>query len=619
MALFIFQIFSFIAARSNQLTSYLMFAEDYIQRSLFVKSRGLSRAGLVVLLFSLLHGLASLYSTLLWALDSPGYVFRTLNATVADYDSLRSQDPPYIVQLKLDAGSLRTADDTLVQVMGSDLFKPGLNYTLTGESNVGTPEIATPTRHQDVGARIWLDSEGFSVSTDTLAMWPGDDELNGEKFPLQCITLQGGSSSWNCTFNNTFSQGLMQEIIGKPEIHWDDESDRQLNSRYLKPSRTNNVWTSFGAGGGSGAMMQVFTVTKGTRRHTFVESVFRATMLTSKGTPFPKDEVDDLVRRSWGTKESERKNPRIDMLVGDMMRAQDRNVSYNAGMSEAANRNLSVLQSSWGFLTITNSFTGEDLFSAILITRTNITLIRSETLDEAPTAFEPCDDASFQNEAFGGKVAQTDCAGTSKTGGSGGQFFGQVDTAAVLIVYGLGYGRSNLSSESLDEAALVWFTDNLGSMASLLIARAYVISINPALVGISVKKLIVAMSALQLFLSVLTVLLGGVGWVLLTYCADAHWSSTFLANLLHTTAYRDKQRPRPGYMRNTPELDMRSDGGRNYITVSGQPIVLQEIYPAFTGPLASPETVNVGSPIYRGDGVDEKAGTGLLSSYREGP
>ncbi|KAH7190671.1 hypothetical protein BKA60DRAFT_585850 [Fusarium oxysporum] len=55
MGIFIFKLFALIAAQSNQFTSYLMFTEDYIQRTLYVTSRGLSRAGLVVLAFSLLN------------------------------------------------------------------------------------------------------------------------------------------------------------------------------------------------------------------------------------------------------------------------------------------------------------------------------------------------------------------------------------------------------------------------------------------------------------------------------------------------------------------------------------------------------------------------------------
>lgn len=67
-----------------------MFTEDYIQRTLYISSRGLSRAGLVVLTFSLLSIIFPLYGTLLWELDSPGYIFKASNATIADYQSQRN-------------------------------------------------------------------------------------------------------------------------------------------------------------------------------------------------------------------------------------------------------------------------------------------------------------------------------------------------------------------------------------------------------------------------------------------------------------------------------------------------------------------------------------------------
>lgn len=106
MALFIYKLFSLLAARSNQFTSYLMFAEDYIQRWLFLSSSGISRAGFIVLLFSILSMLASLYGTLLWVLDSPGYIFRASNVTVPQYESLRNRDSPYIIRLDLDPSTL---------------------------------------------------------------------------------------------------------------------------------------------------------------------------------------------------------------------------------------------------------------------------------------------------------------------------------------------------------------------------------------------------------------------------------------------------------------------------------------------------------------------------------
>ncbi|CAG7565860.1 unnamed protein product, partial [Fusarium equiseti] len=503
------------------------------------------------------------------------YIFRESIARVAEYESLRTKDPPYIVQLHFDSDHLRETEATLSQTVGSELFRPGFNYTLTGEVLRGTPEVTAPTRQDDVGARIWLDSDGFSVSPDSLVMLPGSATMNGEEFPgADCIHFGRGAAAWNCTFNNTFSQTIIDTVIGLPEVHWDDESDLKLDSRYIKPNKIDNIWSSFGAGGGSAAMMQVFTVTKGTRRHTFVESVLRVTMLTNPDVPFAAEEVDNLVRRTWSANETERKNPLIDKIVEDMMRAQDENLSYQSGVNSAVNSNLTALQSSWGYLTAANLNGGKDIFSLISITSTNITLIRSETIQNPPSPLEECDQASFQNEAFGGKVTQTDCA-ASKSDNVSNKFFGQVDTAAVLIAYGLGNGRSNVSLESLDDDVLSWSANMSATMEGLLVARAYIVSVDPALVTISVERLIVAMSGLQLLLSVLAAVLAGVAWFALSFFADAYWSNTFLASVMHTTLDLGGKKSRPGYVHNPPSIELLLDRDGNFVTVGERALVLQ--------------------------------------------
>ncbi|KJZ68956.1 hypothetical protein HIM_11653 [Hirsutella minnesotensis 3608] len=408
---------------------------------------------------------------------------------------------------------------------------------------------------------------------------------NGQKFPFGCIYSGRGSAAWNCTFNNTFSQGITRNIVGQPEVHWDDESDLKLDSRYIRPNRVDNIWASFGAGGGSAAMMQVFTVTKKTRRHTFVESVFRATMLTSPGVPFATRDVEDLVRRTWSANETDKNNPLIGQIVEDITSAQAQNLSYHFGVNAADNGNLTVLQSSWGYFTVTNSHSREDILSLIIITGTNITLIRSETIDKPPTPFEKCDHRSFQNEAFGGRIAHTDCA-SSQLNNNSSVFYGQVDTAAVLVLYGLGNRRSNVSSDALDNNALSWTRNMWATMQGLLVARGYIVSVDPALVTISVNKLIVAMSGLQLLLSMLAVVLAGAAWLALACFADAHWSNTFLSSFIHTTTERDGKKSKPGFMHNPPRVELLADGGRNFIAVSGKAVILQD---PFLVPMDSPK------------------------------
>ncbi|KAJ4247453.1 hypothetical protein NW762_013128 [Fusarium torreyae] len=621
MGIFIYKFFSLIAARSNQFMSYLMFTEDYIQRTLYISSRGLSRAGLVVLIFSFLNVILSMYGTLLWALDSPGYIFRASNATIADYQDQRNDNPPYIVQLSLDSTEIENTEQKLPQILGAELFNPGLNYTLTGQvtNSRGSPEIVAPTKQAGVGARIWLDDSGFSVSPDSYAMVPLDSPVDGQSFPGACIRFDGGSAVWNCTFSNVFALDFTATIAGRPEVHWSDDYDEQQDSRYILSSRTDNIWTSFGQGGGSALMTQVFTVTKGKRRHMFTESVLKVTMLTTPETPFARQEVTDLVERTWSTNETERSDPLVGRIINSMMGAQSRNVSYNFGANTADNDNKTALQSNWGFYSVESD--GTAMYSLISITTTNITLVRSETIDKAPEPFEECDRANYQNEAFGGKVTRTDCA-SSKASSGRPEFFGQVDTAAVMIAYGLGDGRSNISAQSLDDDVFSWIWNSTETVKSLLVARAYTVSIDPSLVEISVEKLMVAMSRLQLALSCLAFVLAVVVWLGLMIFADAHWASTLLANLIHTTSEASTG-VKPGYMSRPPDVTLLSGSQKKVLAVDGKMVTLHN--PAFVPmqPLVSPAAYPSDAKNYTETGAypvgynDPNAGReGLLSGYR---
>ncbi|CVL05119.1 uncharacterized protein FMAN_13060 [Fusarium mangiferae] len=571
MGVFVFKLFSLIAARSNQFTAYLMFTEDYIQQLFFISSRGISRGGLVVFLFSLLSITSSLYGTLLWALDSPGYIFQATDTTVAAYQRQRNEHPPYIIQLALDPTELGSTSEKLPQIIGAELFNPGLNYSLTGkvDNSHGTPEVVAPTRQgHGVGARIWLDSDGFSVSPDTNAMIPYTDTMNLTLFS-SCIVFDEGSAVWNCTFNNAEAQSIIEGITGLPEIHWSDATDEDMDSRYVRPNRVDNIWVSLGTGGGSALLNQVFTATKETRRHTFLQSTFKATMLTTPGVPFGQFEVADFINRTWSTstdQDSTREtNPLMGRITHDIMGAQDQGASYQFGANIADNNNKSVLQKNWGYYT--PQVNNNSMYSLISITTTKISLIRSETLPEAPKPFERCERSNFQNEAFGGKVTQTDCAGSKAASVKHG-FFGQVDTAAVMITRGLGAARSNISAQSLDENSLAWLWKNSRAIESLLAARAYSVGIDPSLVELSVDQLMVAMSSLQLFLTCLALALATVIWIGLAYAADEHWSSTLFGNLIYTPSETHKSNP--GYIKRAPEVTLLPMGRKKILAVDGE-------------------------------------------------
>jgi hypothetical protein len=591
MGIFIYKLFSLIAARSNQFTSYLMFTEDYVQRTIYISSRGLSRAGLVVLAFSLLNIVLSLYGTLLWALDAPGYIFKPSSASMTDYLDQRNENPPYIVQLSLDPAQLDDTVQRLPQIIGSDLFVPGLNYTLTGQVNNsrGAPETVAPVTIGTIGPRIWLDDDGLSVSIDMNLAYPVSQELLGETYEWN-ITQSDGYFSWNNTFNNVFSKDFVANIAGKPEVHWDFNSDMIADSRFILPHRYDNIWFSFGAGGGSAFMNQVFTVTKGKRRHTFFQSTFKTTMLTTTGTPFDEKDVSDLVERTGYLDHSDKRVPSADHIVERMLDAQSNNASYHYGVNTVQSTNRSTLQNTWGYYKVTSETSL--LYDIVILTSTNMTLIRSESISEAPVPMEKCEKSNAQNEAYGGKLGRSDCLGHKRVDDP--KFFGQVDTAAMMVAHGLGDGRSSSSAKSLNNDALSWIRNNANAIESLLTARAYSVSIDASLVQINVDKLIVAVSHLQLALSCLALVMAIVLWLALMVLADAHWASSLLANLVHSTA--ETSSANPGYMMRDPKVALQSVEKRKLLAVNGRLVTLHDAVSYSRAGMVGPQQ----------DGIDTK-------------
>ncbi|KAK4457981.1 hypothetical protein QBC42DRAFT_308974 [Cladorrhinum samala] len=591
MSVFILKFFTLAAARSSYFTAYLMFFEDLIQRFFFLTSRGLSRASVLVLVFTILNTLATLYGTLLWSLDFPGYVFNPSNSTLAAHRSALNPDSPYIVRLQLGPDTLDSlGDKTLRHAVGAELFRPGYNISLSGDVQRGRPEPVQPLVRdlRKAGARIWLDADGFSVSADSYAQMPGALlEVDGHEFPYECVIYQDGAAEWNCTFHNLFAFEFMRSVLGKPEVHWDAASSANYESKYISPSRIDNVWAIYGQGAGSTMMMQVFTVTKGNRRHTFAETVRRATMLTTPGIPFAAGEVQDLVRRfdAAGRSETDRGDPpMLDRIVTDLLRAQQNRTSYNFGANFVAGNGTNgaattVIQNSWSFLTPKTTASAEEIYSVVYITSTNITLIRSENIDNPPAPLGGCSQP-FMNLAYGGKVTQTDCvAPTIST--EGVRFYGTVDTSAVMILYGFGAGRSNISAESLDQKVVDWARANSPKLTNLLVARAFAADVDQSglLVSVTVDNLIAALSGLQLLLCLLPPVLVFAVWLALVFWVEENWSKSFLANLINSTLYAGTPQSESLYMKRPPNVDMIAHEEGIHIVIEGRPVFLGKYIP----------------------------------------
>ncbi|KAJ4128083.1 hypothetical protein NW768_008367 [Fusarium equiseti] len=315
-------------------------------------------------------------------------------------------------------------------------------------------------------------------------------------------------------------------------------------------------------------------------------------MLTTTGTPLNENDVLDLVERTGYLDHSDKRVPSADHIVDRMMYAQNNNASYHYGVTTVQSTNRSTLQNTWGYYSVTSETSL--LYDIVILTSTstNMTLIRSENISEAPVPMEKCEKSNAQNEAYGGKLGRSDCLGNKRVDDP--KFFGQVDTAAVMVAHGLGDGRSSSSAKSLNNDAFTWIRNNAEAIESLLTARAYSVSIDASLVQISVDKLIVAVSHLQLALSCLALVMAIVLWLALMVLADAHWASSLLANLVHSTA--ETSSTKPGYMMRDPKVALQSVEKRKLLAVNGRLVTLHDAVPYFDAGLVGPQQ----------DGIDSK-------------
>lgn len=558
LQVFIFKVFALIASSRRAFTSYLMFTEDHIQRTLYIFSRGFSSGAIIVFLLTVLLLVGTWFDAVLWALDSPGYLIQKNNVTAAVIVDQLLPEPGYLIVSSSEPGDVASLDARITDIMGAGLFAPGVNFSLTGVIDRGVPKTVAATQpFEKTGPRIWLDNEGFSVSADTMITF--SSEVTNATMSLDCPwqTMTETVQSWNCTFDNYFAFQLALNTMGRPEVHWDDVTDRRLQSQYISPNRDDNPWKSLGQGGDTALMKQMFTVTKGRMRHVFIETVFKTCMVTDWEVPFALEEVTDLVKRAWSTDPVEQTNPIINKVANSIIEARSLNRSGIFGLT--GETETSVAQINYELLN-PETFPGNVGFSLFRASVVNITLIRSDELPEPVAPFEPCD-KFYSNVALGGKVRESDCssAGIGNVTQKDHRFFGQVDTSAFLILNGImGEGRFNYSDKALNQEAFEWAVNNDQRLSDLVLSRGAMLSLSPNLVMVEISTLTPAISNLQIVLIAICAVLAAVSWLCLIFLAKGHYSSSLLGNLIATTMTtidgEDVKSGDPKYLVRCPEI-----------------------------------------------------------------
>lgn len=555
----ILRVFCIVAFWRNDYTSFLMFAENVIQKVLFISSRGFTaRQSLLVGAFALIAAAGSLYDTMLWAIDNPGFILKHRAVDAASLASQLVKNPAYVVLVSANLTD-PTATNTLNGSVVNDLYTHTLNFSLPGINRDGVIEVAPPLyplNPLNATARIWLDGEGFAVGLDPTTMSTLNMLRNVTTacFPFNDPTVQTDTQAWNCNVPNSESLGLLQLQQGSIPIWWDT-----YHADYLLAGN-DNPWSSLGSGIGSVMMKQVFTVTKGLRRHTFKSTVIKASMTTSAPRTLEDGEISDFMRRTWSPDGTI--TTAVQGLIDIVLHAKGNGTGRTFG--DFVQTNTSLLATSTDYLIILNNTGGYD-FSALRFAHVNTTLIRSETLTEAPTPFEPCPGVVYRNTATGGGAISSSCHDPELINQTlpldHNLFLGQMDASTVGIFTSvLGDGSSNLSSVALTDAGLDWISQQGDYMDRVLLSRAMILGGDSSAVTVDVQYSTTAISGLQLVLCILPAVLAILAWLVTRAKSMSYYKNSFFASVLTTTQTTTVEGEDLGHIRSVPEITLQRRG-----------------------------------------------------------
>ncbi|TFK37924.1 hypothetical protein BDQ12DRAFT_735865 [Crucibulum laeve] len=552
LRLAVFKIFSFLAFKMNAYTSFLMFTEDTIQKLFFLTARPPLRHSLLVLAFAVAFASSGLYDTLLWALDSPGYITKstTVDVSASLLSSQLLADPLYNVFISNPEKNLDLVD--IDQAISGGLFKSGFNFSLPGVVAASSKGIAPATQPFNLtGPRIWLDNEGLSVS------------VNGSGMSF-CppVTVDANSQAWRCAINNTNAYDMLVAAIGQPRIFWNaDRSD------ILLPNRKDNPWASLGTGGDTAAMKQVFTVTKGNRRHTFLETVLKVSMLAFHPAMLDAAEVTDLIRRTWAPDPTKPIDATTQLLVDHVLEAQANGTSFTNGAIMKQD-NYSIYTATIGLFNPLQP--GSDLpeYAILQTTGISLTLLRSETLVNHVVPAEPCP-YYYTNFATGGKVRSTNCY--KSTGNqTGARFLGQIDASSMVILSDiLGDGSTSMSATAVNQTGLDWYLNHTAHIDGLLVSRAFILGGDPTGVEIELKTNEAALSYLQVILIVIPLFFTVASLVLMMRDKAGLYRSSFMCAVSAATKMHGISSKNVGYMRPPPLITPVLEGGHIKLLTPG--------------------------------------------------
>lgn len=504
------------------------------------------RSAAIVLVFTVSYTLANMYDTLLWALDAPGYVTRSQAVNGTTISPFLLQNPSYVTIINDPDHDLDRID--VNETLTSNLFKPGFNFSFPPSSYVRSPAAIMPpplmNKSEGIGPRIYLDDEGFGVSFgQQLVSWMNDDK----ECPMDEVNEL---LMWYCNIPNTQSTRFLSQPAGQPLVWWDNDYDK---TAYVTPSRSDNPWATYGTGGDTAVMKQVFTLTKGNKRHTFLQTTLKLSMVTRN--TFPDDEIKAMARRIYTVSNN--------TLVADTFAQRCIDTQTNGinssttGFMMQDQESAYIGWSSIEFINIVNdNFPTERLMRLLRIHDVTIELVRSETIPKPAEPAVPCELWNV-NVATGGRVRSNDCYKSSVVNQTDAHFLGQIDTSSVAIIVDiLGDGKNDTNVVAFNQTGADWYTFNRTWIDQLLMSRAFLLGGDRNTVNLLIHHNEPAISYLQILLTIFPFFLALTAFGLMYQDKPGYYKSSLFASLVATThlAGEDKSCDSVGYLRRPPNV-----------------------------------------------------------------
>lgn len=326
----------------------------------------------------------------------------------------------------------------------------------------------------------------------------------------------------------------------------------------MNTERGSNPWDSLGTGGDTAMMKMVFSLERGYRKHTIMLSAMKTTVLAFSTTPIEMADVQNLVQRMWRTEES------AEVQTKDLDAIRAALGKPNTGLTLWRQHSDGYKLTSRDYQLQATIVGDQTVYTAFQILDVNMTLVNSETVQQAPTPFEDCN-LWYNNNAYGGVVTGSSCYFAQRVAGRTGVFQGQTDTLAVFILTGsLGKKRATTSADALNEDVWRWTQDNNDAIEALVLSRAYILGGSLGSVKVDVQVLRPAVSILQLLLALLPILVFVLSWGSVRGWVGWHFQSSLFSNLVATT-HEGYDGEKPDYMTDPPKLGIMRAEGRVYL------------------------------------------------------